>query len=125
MTDLSQINLTPKSLEEALETIGHLAKIIVELKEENACLKEQLNTNSKNSSLPPSRDLKKKKQSKPKSGRKPGGQAGHKGHQRALVPIEKINSVIVCPPQSHCDCGKELDVLGQFERHQVFELPTP
>ncbi|CZG26710.1 Uncharacterised protein [Legionella pneumophila] len=41
------------------------------------------------------------------------------------MPIDKVNSVIICPPQSHCDCGKELDVLGQFERHQVFELPTP
>ncbi|CZF98255.1 TPA: hypothetical protein ACIZB4_003008 [Legionella pneumophila] len=39
MTDLSQINLTPKNLEEALETIGHLAKIIIELKEENARLR--------------------------------------------------------------------------------------
>lgn len=125
MTDLSQINSTPKNLEEALETIGHLAKIIIELQEENARLKEQLNTNSKNSSLPPSRDLNKKKQSKPKSGRPQGGQPGHKGHQRALVPVEKVNSVIICPPQSHCDCGKELKVLDQFERHQVFELPTP
>ncbi|CZH39147.1 transposase [Legionella pneumophila serogroup 1] len=132
MTDLTQVNLTPKNLEEALETIGHLATIIIELKEEitqlkedNARLKEQLNTNSKNSSLPPSRDLKKKKQSKPKSGRPRGGQSGHKGHQRALVPIEKVTSVVVCPPPSRCDCGKELDILGQFERHQVFELPTP
>ncbi|HAU0496100.1 IS66 family transposase [Legionella pneumophila serogroup 1] len=132
MTDLTQVNLTPKNLEEALETIGHLATIIIELKEEitqlkeeNASLKEQLNTNSKNSSLPPSRDLKKKKQSKPKSGRPRGGQSGHKGHQRALVPIEKVTSVVVCPPPSRCDCGKELDILGQFERHQVFELPTP
>jgi transposase len=125
MTDLSQINLAPKTLGEALETIGYLAKIIVELKEENARLKEQLNTNSKNSSLPPSRDLKKKKQNKPKSGRQRGGQPGHKGHQRALVPIEKVSSVIVCPPQSYCDCGKALQVLSKFERHQVFEIPTP
>ena len=132
MTELSQINVTPKNLEEALETIGHLAKIIIELKEENkrlkeenARLKEQLNTNSKNSSLPPSRDFKKKKQSKPKSGKKPGGQLGHKAHQRALVPTEEVNSVIVCPPPSHCDCGNALEVLGQFERHQVFEMPTP
>lgn len=86
MTDLSKINLTPKTLEEAIETIGHLAKIIIELqeenkqlREENTRLKEQLNTNSKNSSLPPSRDLKKKKQDKPKSGCPRGGQPGHKG----------------------------------------------
>ncbi|KGP62141.1 hypothetical protein EP47_08460 [Legionella norrlandica] len=125
MTDLTKVNLTPKNLEEALETIGHLAQIIIELKEENARLKEQLNINSKNSSLPPSRDLKKKKQNKPKSGRTRGGQLGHKGHQRALVPMEQVNSVIVCPPRSHCDCGKALKILEQFQRHQVFEVPTP
>lgn len=125
MTDLLQVNLTPKSLEEAIETISHLAKIIIELKEENARLKEQLNTNSKNSSLPPSRDLKRKKQSKPKSVRKPGGQPGHKGHQRALVPIEEVSSVVVCRPPTHCDCGNQLDVLGRFERHQIYDLPKP
>jgi len=125
MTDLSEKSLIPKTLEEALETIGYLSKIIVELKEEIVRLKEQLNTNSKNSSLPPSRDLKKKKQTKPKSGRVRGGQPGHKGHQRSLISIEQVNKVIVCPPQSHCDCGEELKILGEHERHQVFEIPTP
>lgn len=132
MTDLSKINLTPKTLEEAVETISHLAKIIIELKEENkqlkeenARLKEQLNTNSKNSSLPPSRDLKKKKQSKPKSERSRGGQPGHKGHNRLLIQLEKVNHVVICPSPSHCDCGCELNIDGQFERHQVFEVPKP
>lgn len=41
MNDLSSINLKPKNLEEALETIGQLAQLIVELKEENTRLKEQ------------------------------------------------------------------------------------
>ena len=36
MNDLSGINLRPKNLEEALETIGQLAPLIVQLKEENA-----------------------------------------------------------------------------------------
>lgn len=132
MTDISKINVPPKTLEDAIETLGHLAKMVIELKEENAQLKEenvrlkeQLNTNSKNSSLPPSRDLKKKKQNKPKSGRQRGGQPGHKGSQRALIPIEQVNSVIVCPPQSNCVCGKELELDKQYERHQVFELPKP
>jgi hypothetical protein len=31
MTDLSQINLTPKNLKEGLETIGHLAKNVLEV----------------------------------------------------------------------------------------------
>lgn len=50
----------PKTLEEALEIIGALVKELAILREENYRLKEQLNINSKNSSLPPSRDLKKK-----------------------------------------------------------------
>lgn len=132
MTDLSKINLRPKTLEEALETIGHLATIIIELqaenkqlREENTRLKEQLNTNSRNSSLPPSRDLKKQKQSKAKSGRSRGGQAGHKGTNRSLIPPEEVNQVVICPSPSHCDCGCALAIDGQFERHQVFEVPKP
>lgn len=125
MNDISKINLKPKTLEEALETIGHLAKIIVELKEENARLKEQLNTNSKNSSLPPSKDLKKKKQIKQKSNRGHGGQPGHKAHQRVVVPIETVDHIVICPPQNYCECGDALQIMEQFERHQVFDLPKP
>jgi transposase len=51
-------------------------------------LREQLNNNSNNSSLPPSRDIKKKKKIKAKSGRKQGGQPGHKAHQRIILPSE-------------------------------------
>lgn len=125
MNDLSRINLKPKTLEEALETIGHLAKIIIELKEENARLKEQLNTNSKNSSLPPSKDLKKKKQIKQKSNRAHGGQPGHKAHQRVVVPIEAVDHIVICPPQNYCECGDVLQMMEKFERHQVFDLPKP
>lgn len=125
MNDLPSINLKPKNLEEALETIGHLAEIIVELKEENSRLKEQLNINSKNSSLPPSKDLKKKKQTKPKSTRNRGGQPGHKGNQRTLVDISEVDKVVICTPPMHCECGSTLSVMDDFERHQVFELPQP
>lgn len=34
MVELDKINLAPKTLEEATETIGHLVKIIIELKQE-------------------------------------------------------------------------------------------
>jgi transposase len=125
MNDLSSINLKPKNLEEALETIGQLAQLIVELKEKNTRLKEQLNTNSRNSSLPPSRDLKKKRQAKPKSSRNRGGQPGHKGHQRALVDIDKVDQVVICTPPKHCECGCTLEISDEFERHQVYELPQP
>lgn len=59
--ELDKINLAPKTLEEAAETNSHLLKIIIELKKELDWLREQLNNNSNNSSLPPSRDLKKEK----------------------------------------------------------------
>ena len=51
--DLSKINLNFETVEEARVVVMQLVAIIKELQ-------EQLNTNSKNSSLPPSRDLKKK-----------------------------------------------------------------
>lgn len=61
------LTTAPQTLEEALEKIDELLvlfeklqKEAAALREENQRLKEQLNLNSKNSSLPPSRDLKKK-----------------------------------------------------------------
>lgn len=41
------------------------------------------------------------------------------------MPLEKVNHVVICPSPSHCNCGCELNIDGQFERHQVFEVPKP
>ena len=69
MKELNNINLTPTTLEDAIATTSRLVKIIVELKNENDLLREKLNINSSNSSLSPSRDLKKKKKNlRPKIG---------------------------------------------------------
>lgn len=59
--ELDKINTSPKTLEEATKVIGQLVNIIIELKKENDSLREQLNNNSNNSSLPPSGDIKKRK----------------------------------------------------------------
>ena len=53
---LESIHLVPKTLEEATEIIVQLVKVVRELKEENELLREKLNNNSNNSSLPPSQD---------------------------------------------------------------------
>jgi transposase len=106
--DLSKMNLKPRNLEEALEVINQLAGIIIELKKDNDLLREKLNNNSKNSSLPPSQDLKKKKKLHPKSGRKRGGQPGHKASQRIIVPSEQVNAIIDCKPMETCDCGGKI-----------------
>jgi transposase len=123
--ELDKINLTPKTLEEAAETIGHLVKIIIELKKENDSLREQLNNNSNNSSLPPSRDLKKKKKISVKSGRKKGGQPGHKSWQRSIVPAEEVDAIVDCKPAEICECGGAIELKEKVEIHQVYEIPLP
>jgi len=123
--ELDKINLTPKTLEEAAETIGHLVKIIIELKKENDWLREQLNNNSNNSSLPPSRDLKKKKKINAKSGRKRGGQLGHKGWQRSIIPADKVDAIVDCKPAEICGCGGTIKLKDNIQIHQVYEIPLP
>jgi transposase len=121
--DLSKLNLKPYNLEEALELINQLAEVIIELKKDNDLLREKLNNNSKNSSLPPSQDLKKKKKIRPASGRKRGGQPGHKASQRLVIPLSQVNKVIDCKPIETCDCGNKVILEDKIERHQVFEIP--
>src|SRR5262245_43653694 len=108
--ELDKINLGPKTLEDALEAIGQLVKITIELKKENDALREQLAINSANSSLPPSRDIKNKKKVKSKSARKRGGQPGHKGWQRKILPPEDVNTIVDCKPAAMCDCGGNIQL---------------
>src|SRR5215213_9925636 len=101
---------------------------IASLEAEVAELKARLNQSSQNSSKPPSSDDPhvKRKPPRPASGRKRGGQVGHRAHHRTLVPADQVDEVIVCTP-THCRrCGHA--VYGsdpQPHRHQVVELPPP
>ena len=101
---------------------------IASLEAEVAELKTRLNQSSQNSSKPPSSDGPhvKRNPPRPPSGRKRGGQPGHPVHHRTLVPVEKVNEVIVCTP-THCRrCGRELQGTdAQPHRQQVVELPPP
>jgi hypothetical protein len=64
-----------------------------QLEQENARLRAQINQNSSNSHIPPSKNIFKKITSlRPKTGRKPGGQPGHKGS--TLHRSEKPNVII-------------------------------
>jgi transposase len=121
--ELDKINVAPKTLEEAMEVIGQLVKIIIELKKENDSLREQLNNNSKNSSIPPSQDIKKKKKIKPKSSRKRGGQVGHKAWQRNIVAPEQVDTIVDCKPTEACHCGGAITLKSNPHIHQVFEIP--
>ena len=93
---------------------------------EIASLKSQLATNSRNSSKPPSSDPIHIKRQPPKipSGKKPGGQPGHKRATRPLVAPDQLHDTITCKPDSCSGCGADLqgDDL-QPRRHQVAEIP--
>src|SRR5436305_6039597 len=69
-------------------------------------LQQRLNQNSTNSSRPPSSDLPhvKRRPPTPSSGRKRGGQPGHKRQQRALVSPEQVKQVIPLEPPACRKC---------------------
>ncbi|WP_368670877.1 DUF6444 domain-containing protein, partial [Myxococcus sp. AM010] len=89
-------------LEAALERIAHLEEENRQLREENRQLreenrqlKERLNLNSSNSSKPPSADAPgTPRPLKKPTGRRPGGQPGHKKHERSLLPPEAVQHVV-------------------------------
>lgn len=89
-------------------------------------LEARLNKNSQNSSRPPSSDPPgaPPRPKKPPTGRSPGGQPGHEGHHRPLLPPDQVNQFVDLKP-SHCGkCGHALS--GQDPdptRHQVAEIP--
>lgn len=116
-----------------LESVQQLRERIVQQEQRNteqekriASLEERLKLDSNNSSKPPSTDPPSVKQERPpkKSKKKRGGQPGHKGHHRELVPLEQVNQVIVLKPEvcEHC----QTSLAGEDDapqRHQVTELP--
>ncbi len=78
---------------------GLEAQLAVAL-ERIAVLEELVRQSSSNSSKPPSSDGPGKKyvrHQKP-SGKKRGGQPGHKGHKRALLPPEQVDQHHDCIP---------------------------
>ena len=90
--------------------------------------------NSTNSSKPPSSDglagEQRSRGRKHKSKRKPGGQPGHPGHHRPLVPSSEVDAVELLLPKQCGHCGRKLPqkpgqvtTEGEPRRHQVTEIP--
>ena len=91
-------------------------------------LEEQLRRNSRNSSQPASQDKPDQKLAEQEAASRPGrrgGQAGHTGRGRTLVPVERVDEVIIHRPEVCQECGALL--LGYDRaphRHQITELPV-
>jgi transposase len=112
---------------------------VVALRTENTALQarirdleSRLGQDSSNSSRPPSSNppqtaAKRKRRPVP-SGRKRGGQPGHPGSFRPLVPIEQVDAVVVVVPAVCRWCqqpfaDEKVRRCGRVWRHQVVELP--
>jgi transposase len=93
-------------------------------------LEEQLRRSSRNSSLPPSQDPPSAppRPRKPGSGRRPGGQPGHEGRSRPLLPLERVDEIVEHWPERCRACahrfGEDQRIdAAPVQRQQVSELP--
>ena len=90
-------------------------------------LTEHVQQNSRNSSRPPSSDPPQasgKRSRQEPSGRRPGGQPGHEGHTRALVPVEEVAVIVPVKPERCRRCQQPLPGEDSPpQRPQVTEIP--
>lgn len=96
------------------------------LRAENQELRARLGQNSSNSSKPPSSDApadRAGRGGKPPTGKKRGGQPGHKGSQRQLLTPTKPS--VACYPKSCRRCDTHLPRRPDPDpiRHQTVDLP--
>jgi transposase len=130
------------------DTPDRQAQEIERLREENERLRRQLEEQAKriadlerqlavkqqNSTLtskPPSSDglagQQRTRGRRGKSRRKAGGQPGHPGHHRELVPVERVDAIVDLAPEACRRCARRLQArhaIGAPRRHQVTELPA-
>jgi transposase len=113
--------------EPARELVLALFDQVAEQGERLEKLERRLGVNSRNSSLPPSKDPPSapKRPARKRSERKQGGQSGHKGASRQL--IDDPDETIMRRPERCRKCGRDLSdsdrVVGAPRRHQVIDLP--
>src|SRR5688572_10415764 len=141
------VMLLPLAAEPAAKTSAPdpapLLEELATLRRENAALRAQhvalqerirdldarLGQTSANSSRPPSSDPPQApaRPKAPPTGRKRGGQPGHRGVHRALLPVERVDEVIVVVPKDCRHCQQPFPEStghrrGRVWRHQVVEL---
>jgi transposase len=122
-----------EGLKQAIIAIESLREQVKTLEGQIDCFQERVKTlegqqakDSHNSSLPPSSDrfVRLPKSLRQKSGKKPGGQQGHRGHhlRQAEIPDEvRVYAVEACE-----NCQHDLHAYPATlpERRQVMDLPV-
>jgi len=110
----------------ALTRIDELEKQVAEQNERIQKLEDQIAKNSQNSSKPPSSDGFKKPRTRSlrrKSGKKKGGQKGHKGQTLKMVAnphYREIQTLTACP---YCAQDLSQEAVISHEKRQLFDLP--
>jgi transposase len=110
--------------------IAELEQQVAKLTEQVKLLMEQFGQNSSNSSKPPSSDkpgsgVGADKKRKKKSKRKRGGQHGHKGKHRELLPPDQVDEFVDLFPERCENCWDRLLAVAdpRATRFQVTEVP--
>lgn len=122
MDEISELKV---ALAEALARIEALEAENARLRARIAELEATLRQNSRNSSRPPSSDMGRRKGPKEKAGRTPGGQPGHAGSTREVVPPEKVDEVVDQDPETCANCGTPLEAAPRIDAdvRQIVEMP--
>jgi len=120
-------------LQKILDRLQALELEVIALRKENIQLRERLlffenPKNSRNSSIPPSKDENRPRPNqslRKSSGKKPGGQLGRKG--KTLEMVRNPDQVINLVPEFCNNCGSSLKAidLGDLKRRQVVDIPVP
>jgi transposase len=125
-----QLRARDEELRARDDRIASLEQHVATLAKQVADLSAKLGQNSSNSHRPPSSDSpderrKRKDKSKPKGNRKRGGQQGHGGAHRELLPPEKVNKVVDLYPPECESCWKPLPQVPDPapKRYQQIEVP--
>jgi len=114
-----------EELEQLRQENSALRDQVASLSERISVLEAKLAKDSHNSHLPPSSDRfqRQPKSLRKKSGKKPGGQAGHGGN---TLKLSETPDQVIVHPVEHCQhCQRDLREVGSLhvERRQVLDLP--
>ncbi len=124
----ARIERLERQVEALLAKVAEQAATIAAQVAEIAELKRRLGENSSNSNKPPSTDppsARAERPAPPPSGKRRGGQPGHKGHRRELLPAAQVTDQVDCFPPTCRACTALLPTTRDAAPlvRQVIDIP--